>query len=235
MNKRVNIYPIKGPITNVVPPIRIALTGVSKDVKDIRKCIIGGAKVEEIVGDTVVLLDLNNYDLDNGGIYTEIDNGVRVDKIEAPSKASESVISEAPIINYEFEDQEKDLLVESDISHEDDLPPAEKPVDASELVPEFEVDIPVIVPVPSEDDQYETIGVETEANSEDINVEKAPTVLTPENKVPSEKELAYIAAIEKMMKHEKLTKKERRLIREIETSKRVEDDDDVEVMDPEDM
>ena len=65
MNKRVNIYP-RGPITTVNPPIRVPVKNVTKDIKDIRRCIIAGAKVEEITKDGIVVLNLQNYDLNNG-------------------------------------------------------------------------------------------------------------------------------------------------------------------------
>lgn len=72
MKKRVNIYP-RGPITTTNPPIRVPVKNVTKDVKDIRKCIVAGAKVEEILDNgTLVLLNLNNYDIENKGtISTE--------------------------------------------------------------------------------------------------------------------------------------------------------------------
>ena len=63
--KKVNIYP-RGPVTTTNPPIRGVIKGVTKPIQDIRKCIIAGAKVEEIFeGGKVVLLNLSNYDLDN--------------------------------------------------------------------------------------------------------------------------------------------------------------------------
>ena len=65
MNKRVNIYP-RGPIVTVNPPIRVPVKNVTKDIKDIRRCIIAGAKVEEITKDGIVVLNLQNYDLNNG-------------------------------------------------------------------------------------------------------------------------------------------------------------------------
>lgn len=72
MKKRVNIYP-RGPITTTNPPIRVPVKNVTKDVKDIRKCIVAGAKVEEILDNgTLILLNLNNYDAENKGtISTE--------------------------------------------------------------------------------------------------------------------------------------------------------------------
>lgn len=64
MKKRVNIYP-RFPITSTNPPIRGVVKNVTKDVSDIRKCIIAGAKVEEIgPNNEVILLNLRNYDMD---------------------------------------------------------------------------------------------------------------------------------------------------------------------------
>lgn len=63
--KKVNIYP-RSPITAVNPPIRVPQTNVTKSIQDIRRCVIAGAKVEEVLSNgTVVLLNLNNYDRDN--------------------------------------------------------------------------------------------------------------------------------------------------------------------------
>lgn len=70
MNKRVNIYP-RGPIVTVNPPIRVPVKNVTKDIKDIRRCIIAGAKVEEITKDGIIVLNLQNYDLNNGEAVEE--------------------------------------------------------------------------------------------------------------------------------------------------------------------
>ena len=67
MKKRVNIYP-RGPITTVNPPIRSVVKAVTKEISDIRKCILAGAKVEEVINNYITIeLNLNNYDKDNGG------------------------------------------------------------------------------------------------------------------------------------------------------------------------
>ena len=63
--KKVNIFPRRA-ITTVNPPIRIAQYNITKSIKDIRMCIVAGAKVEEVFPDgRTVILNLNNYDLDN--------------------------------------------------------------------------------------------------------------------------------------------------------------------------
>lgn len=65
MKKRVNIYPTR-PITNVTPIIRGVVKDVIKDEKTIRLCILGMAKVEEILKNgSVIILNLNNYNIDN--------------------------------------------------------------------------------------------------------------------------------------------------------------------------
>ena len=62
--KKVNIFP-RRPI-NTDPPIRIPVKNVAKSISDIRKAIICGAKVEEVLPNgKTILLNLNNYDLDN--------------------------------------------------------------------------------------------------------------------------------------------------------------------------
>ena len=65
MSKIVNIYPTQ-PITSVNPPIRGKLMGVRRTNSDIRACIIGRARVEEVLKDgRTVPLDFTNYDKDN--------------------------------------------------------------------------------------------------------------------------------------------------------------------------
>lgn len=85
MNKRVNIYP-RGPITTVNPPIRVPVKNVTKDIKDIRRCIIAGAKVEEITKDGIVVLNLQNYDLNNGEAAEE--KPTYVDSMKPPIRVT---------------------------------------------------------------------------------------------------------------------------------------------------
>lgn len=85
MNKRVNIYP-RGPITTVNPPIRVPVKNVTKDIKDIRRCIIAGAKVEEITKDGIVVLNLQNYDLNNGEAAEE--KPTYVDSMKSPIRVT---------------------------------------------------------------------------------------------------------------------------------------------------
>ena len=73
MKKRVNIYP-RGPVISTNPPIRGVVKGVTKDISDIRRCIIAGAKVEEVRPDgQIVLLTLRNYDMDNSTSETTLE------------------------------------------------------------------------------------------------------------------------------------------------------------------
>lgn len=65
MSKIVNIYPTM-PITSVNPPIRGKLMGVRRTTADIRACIIGRARVEELLPNgKIIPLDFTNYDKDN--------------------------------------------------------------------------------------------------------------------------------------------------------------------------
>ena len=86
MKKKVNIYP-RGPITSVNPPIRVPVRNITKDTKDIRKCIIAGAKVEECTPNGPIELNLQNYDLDNGGNYEAIKTGLKMSLIDENEKA----------------------------------------------------------------------------------------------------------------------------------------------------
>ena len=71
MVKVVNVYP-KQAITTTNPPIRTRINRIHMDVKDIRKCIIAGAYVEEVLGDQKIRLNFSNYDKINQ-IPTNID------------------------------------------------------------------------------------------------------------------------------------------------------------------
>ena len=63
--KKVNIFPRKA-IVSTNPPIRTPMRNVLRTIRDIRKCITSGAKVEEILpGGGKLLLNIHNYDLDN--------------------------------------------------------------------------------------------------------------------------------------------------------------------------
>lgn len=118
-SKKVNIYP-RSPITAVNPPIRVPQLNVTKSIQDIRKCVIHGAKVEEVLPNgTVILLNLTNYDLDNSS-DVKLDDSKPLPKIdfssakEAGSKVEDSkrndvkvstndehVNSPAPVVEHE--------------------------------------------------------------------------------------------------------------------------------------
>ena len=89
-SKKVDITP-RGAITNTNPPIRTPMKGVTKSVKDIRRCILAGAKVEEVMpGGGRLLLNITNYNIDNSGetptVYAPKGH---VDKPTAPQKQDE--------------------------------------------------------------------------------------------------------------------------------------------------
>ena len=117
MKKRVNIYP-RGPVISTNPPIRGVVKGVTKDISDIRRCIIAGAKVEEVRPDgQIVLLTLRNYDMDNS--------------------TSETTLEGAPINNI------TELNYAAAVGSEDTLPSAdEKIILADRQAESFEVSIP---------------------------------------------------------------------------------------------
>lgn len=88
--KKVNIFP-RHAITNVNPPIRTPMEGVTKSVKDIRFCILADAKVEEVLpGGVKVLLNLTNYNIDNSGAKPA------VAAAPAPKKAPKPVEEKKP-------------------------------------------------------------------------------------------------------------------------------------------
>ena len=62
------------------------MKNVTKDIKDIRRCIIAGAKVEEITKDGIVVLNLQNYDLNNGEAAEE--KPTYVDSMKPPIRVT---------------------------------------------------------------------------------------------------------------------------------------------------
>lgn len=62
MKKRVNVYPNGRVITTLSVPIRNTLTGAELDLEEIRKLLVGGASVKEILPNgALVPLTMNNY------------------------------------------------------------------------------------------------------------------------------------------------------------------------------
>lgn len=103
MNKKVvNIYPTT-PILSTNPPIRTMAYKITKPIKDIRACIIAGAKVEEILPNgTTIRLNLNNYDKDHVAIYHKLTDkeseSETILKIKNTStKSVKTVVSEVSI------------------------------------------------------------------------------------------------------------------------------------------
>ena len=90
MQKLVNIYPIK-PILNVNPPIRTRVLQITIDTDMIRKCLISGAIVEEILnGGKTKTLTLSNYDKDNDTKVEEYTPAVEESKVEETVKTVEA-------------------------------------------------------------------------------------------------------------------------------------------------
>ena len=88
MKKTVNIYPSR-PIITVNPIIRGVVKAATKDTDTIRKCLIAGAKVEEILtSGRLVRLDMNNYNKDNEVSVAEkkVEEPKKEEKAEEPVK-----------------------------------------------------------------------------------------------------------------------------------------------------
>ena len=97
MQKLVNIYPIK-PILNVNPPIRTRVLQITIDTDMIRKCLISGAIVEEILnGGKTKTLTLSNYDKDNDTKVEESTPVVEEPKVEETAKTVETPKVEEPV------------------------------------------------------------------------------------------------------------------------------------------
>lgn len=63
MKKKVNIYPQNGPITAFSIPIRSNIMGAEVEVEDIKKVLMQGGVVKEVLPDgSTYTLTLNNYD-----------------------------------------------------------------------------------------------------------------------------------------------------------------------------
>ena len=85
--KKINVTPKHGPITNINPAIRVPVTNVYRSIEDIRKCIIAEAKVEEILNDGKrIILNLQNYDQDNGGTIIIVDSNNALNGAGTPAK-----------------------------------------------------------------------------------------------------------------------------------------------------
>ena len=127
ITKRVNIFPLRGAITATNPPIRSPQAGVVKDIKDIRYCILAGAKVEEILPEgKKVILSLQNYDLDNSqSPYATSAKGATV--FTSSPKSSPSPIIQSPISTPEpnpFQ-QKPSVNTEAKVTNAPELPAVE--------------------------------------------------------------------------------------------------------------
>ena len=174
--KKVNIYP-RGPVTTTNPPIRGVVKGVTKPIQDIRKCIIAGAKVEEIFeGGKVVLLNLTNYDLDNSE---------QAKTVSTPPPA-------APAINYNAARAGRPRPAFSSPAN---VAPVESPVATPvvEKAPE-----PVAEPV-----EEAPVEAEPEATPEEpAQAEEAPTEQSTENPISQHMSRKQRRAMERAKQNE---------------------------------
>ena len=166
MSKIVNIYPTQ-PITSVNPPIRGKLMGVRRTNSDIRACIIGRARVEEVLKDgRTVLLDFTNYDKDNS-----IQEAAPVVEEVKAAPAPEPVLKEAPALPAleEIETDNTPAPVEEDVMViPDDVETAEEVEVESE--PEAEAEEPEEEPEEVEETE---VTEEVEEPVEESAAEKA--------------------------------------------------------------
>ena len=143
MKKRVNIYP-RGPVTTTNPPIRMPVINGTKDIKDIRRCIIAGARVEEICRDgRKVELNLNNYCLDNDTIHND-EEAVKVQLnniMDQVKKDKEKMASEAPVEESKPEPVVEELVIEA----VEEPAPVEEPI-VEEETPVVEEEVPAEEP-----------------------------------------------------------------------------------------
>ena len=202
MKKRVNIYP-RGPITTTNPPIRVPVKNVTKDTKDIRRCILAGAKVEEVLDNgVVVLLNLNNYDVENPGTISAppekpVDKKVVAEQQDVVSAASTSV----------------------------DVP---EKVETKEVVPPVKSEPPkkeepVGEPFTIEDPNAPHVFREKDENGNFID--EAPVVENTIEEVATEEETAVEDDMVPMNEVSHLTKKQRKALRAKERSEAVKTND----------
>ena len=178
MNKRVNIYP-RGPITTVNPPIRVPVKNVTKDIKDIRRCIIAGAKVEEITKDGIVVLNLQNYDLNNGEAAEE--KPTYVDSMKPPIRVTSESGKKTMDDAKKFKDDEAHIEKIMKIHGEDmrAIEKREEEIRKARAVDENEPIEGVII-----DDELlnntDTTAIET-VNDTDANVVETANDVTPKD------------------------------------------------------
>ena len=188
MNKRVNIYP-RGPITTVNPPIRVPVKNVTKDIKDIRRCIIAGAKVEEITKDGIVVLNLQNYDLNNGEAAEE--KPTYVDSMKPPirvtSESGKKTMNDAKKFKEDEAHIEKIMKI-----HGEDMRAIEK----------REEEIREAAHVEDENEPIEGVIIDDELlNSTDTNVTETANNTTPKDTYVSKRQRRKaLRAAEKLKK-----------------------------------
>lgn len=121
MNKRVNVYaPI--PVTTLKYPIAGSVRNVTMDVNDIRLCLCGKAKVEEILpSGKTVHLGFNNYDKENT-VPTDsrvtnqpVQPHVPVEAAKAKAEEEDKAVEEAKV----EETKAEEAKVEEDVAEEE--------------------------------------------------------------------------------------------------------------------
>lgn len=154
MSKIVNIYP-SCPITSVNPPIRGKLMGVRRTTADIRACIIGRARVEEVFPNgKVIPLDFTNYDKDNS--------------VEEVKEAVQEVVEQAaptPVVE-EVKPVEPEAPVKEEAAPEPEEEPAE--VEEEEVVEAVEEPVEVEEELEVEEDEEEESEDEEEEDEDEV-------------------------------------------------------------------
>lgn len=121
MNKIVNVYaPI--PVTTLKYPIAGSVRNVMMDVNDIRLCLCGKAKVEEILpSGKTVRLGFNNYDKENT-VPTDsrvtnqpVQPHVPVEAAKAKAEEEDKAVEEAKV----EETKAEEAKVEEDVAEEE--------------------------------------------------------------------------------------------------------------------
>ena len=220
MKKKVNIYP-RGPITSVNPPIRVPVKNVTKDVKDIRKCIIANARVDEITPNGLVSLNLQNYDLDNGADYDIIEKGINMYAADKTLPAQEPALADdkaAKEDKYEVSigpvNNPIDPVVEDNNDYGEDVVPVQEPIDKVEEKVEEEAPAEESEKVEEEEVKeeapVETVDAEADAD-EELETMDVDDILG-DNTAASDTE-------EEAPKNQNLTKKQRKALKRVEAAK----------------
>ena len=142
MKKKVSIYP-KTPITSTNPPIRVPIEKVTKEVRDIRRCIIAGAKVFEHLEDgSKVELNLNNYDMNNSN--TQQEESEEEAKVEVTEKKASLKTDESNEVEVQdtVDEATEEVVVEENAPVEEEAEVVEEEMPESE--PAAQVETPQV-------------------------------------------------------------------------------------------